>query len=90
MNTPLLGRLRRERRARQAAERLRRLPARVLAELLLAIDAAAPTADVLGHAWQFSEIDPDALRIAGGDRFPAPPLRIVPSDLGEPGEEGDR
>ncbi len=60
-------------RRQRTAERLHRLGARALAELLSEIGAPA---------WRIAEeyahrLSPELLAAVGGDRFPPPPLRMV-------------
>jgi hypothetical protein len=80
MTSLLAARNRNARRAR-LIERVRRIYAlgdRVVFELVDEIARRSGRRKLVEQiAENFASIDPAALRVTGGDRFPAPPLRIV-------------
>lgn len=64
---------------RRDVDRLHSLGARVLAEFLTELGAdSLRTVDIERRLERYAGLDPDAVRLAGGDQFPPrPTLRIV-------------
>ena len=68
----------RELKLRRDVERLHRLPARVTFELLCEIGATRQIQTHVEHCTAtFANIDPAALVVTGGDRFPPPPIHEI-------------
>ena len=69
-----LARLRRQ----HHVEQIHRLGARVLFELVDELGRVHGLGDDLDRRLErYAGVDPEVLRAVGGDRFPAPPMRIV-------------